>query len=364
MKIKEITQFLEGIVPLSYQENYDNSGLIIGDENTEVSSVLICLDSVEEVIEEAIENNCNLIIAHHPIIFSGLKKLNGKNHVERTIIKAIQNNIAIYAIHTNLDNVKGGVSSKIANILDLKNQKILAPKKDLLRKLEVYVPKNHADELQDALFLVGAGEVGEYKNCSFQTEGIGTFLPSNNANPVIGNSGKQEKVEEVKIEVVFPKDIERRLILEMKKTHPYEEIAYQTYILDNIFPNVGSGIVGELDEEISSSVFLKKVKTLMKMDCIRYTNLVRKNIKKVVVCGGSGSFLLNKAKSVGADIFITADFKYHEFFNADNDIIIADIGHYESEQFTKELIYDLLINNFSKFAVRLSKVNTNPINYL
>ena len=364
MKIKEITQFLEGIAPLSYQENYDNSGLIVGDENTEVSSVLICLDSVEEVIEEAIENNCNLIIAHHPIVFSGLKKLNGKNHIERTIIKAIQNNIAIYAIHTNLDNVKGGVSSKIANILGLKNQKILAPKKDLLRKLEVYVPKNHADELQNALFLVGAGEVGEYKNCSFQTEGIGTFLPSKNAKPVIGKSGKQERVEEVKIEVVFPKDIERRLILEMKKAHPYDEIAHQIYILDNIFPDVGSGIVGELEEEISSSVFLKKVKTLMKTDCIRYTNLVRKTIRKVAVCGGSGSFLLNNAKSVGADIFITADFKYHEFFNAENDIIIADIGHYESEQFTKELIYDLLINNFSKFAVRLSKVNTNPINYL
>ena len=364
MKIKEITQFLEGIAPLSYQENYDNSGLIVGDENTEVSSVIICLDSVEEVIEEAIENNCNLIIAHHPIVFSGLKKLNGKNHIERTIIKAIQNNIAIYAIHTNLDNVKGGVSSKIANILGLKNQKILAPKKDLLRKLEVYVPKNHADELQNALFLVGAGEVGEYKNCSFQTEGIGTFLPSKNAKPVIGKSGKQERVEEVKIEVVFPKDIERRLILEMKKAHPYDEIAHQIYILDNIFPDVGSGIVGELEEEISSSVFLKKVKTLMKTDCIRYTNLVRKTIRKVAVCGGSGNFLLNNAKSVGADIFITADFKYHEFFNAENDIIIADIGHYESEQFTKELIYDLLINNFSKFAVRLSKVNTNPINYL
>ena len=364
MKIKEITQFLEGIAPLSYQENYDNSGLIVGDENTEVSSVLICLDSVEEVIEEAIENNCNLIIAHHPIIFSGLKKLNGKNHIQRTIIKAIQNNIAIYAIHTNLDNVKAGVSSKIANILDLKNQKILAPKKDLLRKLEVYVPKNHADELQNALFLVGAGEVGEYKNCSFQTEGVGTFLPSKNANPVIGTSGNQERVEEVKIEVVFPKDIEKRLILEMQKAHPYDEIAHQIYILDNFFPDVGSGIVGELAEEISPSLFLKKVKTLMRTDCIRYTKIVRKTIKKVAVCGGSGSFLLNNAKSMGADIFITSDFKYHEFFNAENDIIIADIGHYESEQFTKDLIYDLLVNNFSKFAVRLSKVNTNPINYL
>lgn len=364
MKIKEITQFLEKIAPLNYQESYDNSGLIVGDENIEVSSVLICLDSVEAVVDEAIENNCNLIIAHHPIVFSGLKKLNGKNHVERTIIKAIQNNIAIYAVHTNLDNVKGGVSSKIANILGLKNQRILSPKKDLLRKLEVYVPKSHADELQNALFLAGAGKIGEYKNCSFQTDGIGTFLPSENACPVIGKHGIQERVEEVKIEVIFPKNIEKRLILEMKNTHPYEKIAYQIYILDNIFPDVGSGIVGELEEELSSSVFLKKVKALMKTDCIRHTNLVKDNIKKVAVCGGGGSFLLNNAKNSGADIFITADFKYHEFFNAENDIIIADVGHYESEQFTKELIYDLLINNFSKFAVRLSKVNTNPINYL
>ena len=205
MKIKEITQFLEGIAPLNYQESYDNSGLIVGDEDTQVTSVLICLDSLEEVIEEAIENDCNLIIAHHPIIFSGLKKLNGKNHIERTIIKAIKNDIAIYAIHTNLDNVKGGVSSKIADKLGLKNQKILAPKRDLLRKLEVYVPKENAEEVQNALFSAGAGSIGDYKNCSFQTEGMGTFLPLEDANPIVGEIGSQERVKEVKIEVIFPK---------------------------------------------------------------------------------------------------------------------------------------------------------------
>jgi len=364
MKIKEITQFLEGIAPLNYQESYDNSGLIVGDENKEVTSVLICLDSVEQVIDEAIENGCNLVIAHHPIVFSGLKKLNGKNHIERTIIKAIKNDIAIYAIHTNLDNVKGGVSCKIADILGLKNQKILAPKRDLLRKLEVYVPKENAEEVQSALFSSGAGCVGDYKNCSFQSEGVGTFLPTQDANPAIGKKGKQERVEEVKIEVVFPKNMEKRLISEMKKAHPYEEVAHQIYILDNVFQEVGSGIVGELETEIDSDVFLKSLKNTMKTDCVRHTKLVKNTIKKVAVCGGSGSFLLNNAKVVGADIFITADFKYHEFFNTENNIIIADIGHYESEQFTKELIYDLLINNFSKFAVRLSKVNTNPINYL
>ena len=364
MKIKEITQFLEGIAPLNYQESYDNSGLIVGNENWEVTSVLICLDSVEQVIDEAIENGCNLVIAHHPIVFSGLKKLNGNNHIERTIIKAIKNDIAIYAIHTNLDNIKGGVSSKIADILELENQKILAPKQDLLRKLEVFVPKENVEEVQNALFSAGAGSIGDYKNCSFQSEGEGTFLPTEDAIPKIGEIGKQERVEEVKIEVIFPKNIEKRLISEMKIAHPYEEVSHQIYILDNVYHQVGSGIVGELKKEIPALEFLEKLKITMKTDCIRHTSLVKKTIKKVAVCGGSGSFLLNNTKGVGADIFITADFKYHEFFNAENDIIIADVGHYESEQFTKELIYDLLINNFSKFAVRLSKINTNPINYL
>ncbi|MBT6809019.1 MAG: Nif3-like dinuclear metal center hexameric protein [Flavobacteriales bacterium] len=257
MKIKEITQFLEGIAPLNYQESYDNSGLIVGNENKEVTSVLICLDSVEEVIDEAIENGCNLVITHHPIVFSGLKKLNGKNHIERTIIKAIKNDIAIYAIHTNLDNVEGGVSSKIANKLGLKNQKILSPKRGLLRKLEVYVPKENAGEVQNALFSSGAGSIGDYKNCSFQSEGIGTFLPTENANPTFGENGKQERVEEVKIEVIFPKNIEKRIISEMKKAHPYEEVSHQIYILDNVFQDIGSGIVGELENEMNSEEFLK-----------------------------------------------------------------------------------------------------------
>ena len=364
MKIKEITQFLEKIAPLNYQESYDNSGLILGNKENEVTSALVCLDSTEEVVDEAIENGCNLIIAHHPIIFSGIMKLTEKNHVERALVKAIKNDIAIYAIHTNLDNVIGGVNSKIADLLDLQNQEILSPKRDLLRKLVVHVPKEYAVELKESLFNVGAGKIGNYKNCSFQTYGEGSFLPLDKAIPTIGEIGIQETVEEVKIELVFPKDIETKLINEMKKTHPYEEVSYQIYTLENVFQKVGSGIFGELENEISSIEFLNKLKSVMKTDCIRYTELVKDTIKRVAICGGSGSFLLNKAKSVQSDIFISSDFKYHDFFNAEDDIIIADIGHYESEQFTKDLIYDLLINNFSKFAVRLSKVNTNPINYL
>jgi len=364
MKIKEITQFLERLAPLNYQESYDNCGLIVGDENTELTSVLICLDSVEEVVDEAIENGCNLIIAHHPIVFSGIKKLNGKNHIEKTLIKAIKNDISIYALHTNLDNILGGVSSKIADLLNLKNQRILAPKKDFLRKLEVYVPIENVEEVQNALFDSGAGSIGNYKNCSFQSVGLGTFLPDEDSHPTIGKLGIQQKVEEVKIEVVFQKNIEPTLIKKMKDTHPYEQIAYQIYILDNFSSQIGSGILGELKKEIDSKDFLKKLKKIIKTDCIRHTKLVKNTIKKVAVCGGSGNFLLDNAKHSGADVFITGDFKYHEFFNAENDIIIADVGHYESEQFTKDLIYDLLVNNFSKFAILLSKINTNPINYL
>ena len=364
MKIKEITNFLEEIAPISYQEVYDNCGLILGDKDTEVTNVLICLDSIEEVIDEAIERKCNLVIAHHPIIFTGLKKINGKNHIERVIIKAIKNEIAIYALHTNLDNIKGGVSSKIADLLGLKNQKIITPKKDLLRKLVVFVPKKNKEDLEKTLFSVGAGSIGNYKNCIFSSYGEGTFLPDKNSNPVIGKIGRQERVEEVKIEVIFPLNIEKRLISEMKNSHPYEEVSYQIFILDNIFEDVGSGIFGELDTAVDTEIFIKNLKKVMKTDCVRYTNIVKNKIKKVSVCGGSGSFLIKNVKDLGSDIFITSDIKYHEFFKAENDIILADIGHYESEQFTKRLIYDLLVNNFSSFATLLSKVNTNPINYL
>ena len=364
MKIKEIISYLESVAPLNLQENYDNSGLIVGSPDMEVTAVLICLDSVEEVIDEAIESGCNLVIAHHPIIFSGLKKINGKNHVERSIIKALKNDIAIYAIHTNLDNIKGGVSSKIADLLNLKNQSMLLPKTDYLRKLEVYCPKDETEKLRESLFKAGAGSLGEYKNCSFISEGEGTFFPTKDANPSIGEKGKEERVEESKIEIIFPKNIQGNLISEMKASHPYESVAYQIFKLENLVEDIGCGIVGELEESMSSKEFLMIMKETMKASCIRHTNIVNDNIKRVAVCGGSGSFLINNAKLAGADIFITADLKYHDFFIAENDILIADIGHYESEQFTKELIYDLLVNNFPKFAIQLSKINTNPINYL
>ena len=364
MKIKEITDFLEGYAPLHYQESYDNSGLIVGDENTKVKGALITLDCTEDIIDEAIARNCNLVIAHHPIIFAGLKKLNGSNYIQRTVIKAIKNDIAIYAIHTNLDNVHNGVSAKIAEKLGLENCRVLAPKSDLLRQLVVYCPTKNTEELKTALFNNGAGAIGDYDQCSFTSVGMGTFNANENCKPFVGEIGELNTENEDRIEVIYPKHKEKAILNAMKMAHPYEQVAHQIYVLENKHQLVGSGIVGELKKAVKTEAFLQHIKTNMKTECIRYSSLVKKEVKCIAVCGGSGSFLLNNAKAVGADVFITADFKYHEFFDAENDIVIADIGHYESEQFTKDLIYDLLTKNFTKFAVRLSKVNTNPIKYL
>lgn len=364
MIIKELISYLEEIAPIAYQESYDNAGLIIGNADQNISGVLICLDSIEEVVDEAIANKCNLIIAHHPIVFSGLKKINGKNYVERTIIKAIKHDIAIYALHTNLDNVYHGVNAMIASKLQLQQINILVPKNKLLKKLATFCPEDKATEVRNALFEAGAGHIGGYNECSFNTSGIGTFKASENTNPYLGRVGERHHEKEIKIELVFPAIIESKLVNALKKVHPYEEPAYDLYPIDNNHNLIGAGITGELAEVIDELDFLKSLKKIFKVGFIKHTALLNKKIKKVAVCGGSGSFLLQDAIKQSADIFITSDFKYHQFFDADNKIVIADIGHYETEQYTKELIYELITRKFTKFAVRLSTINTNPVNYL
>lgn len=364
MKIAEIIQTIENFAPISYQENYDNAGLIIGDKLTDCTGVLICLDSIEAVVDEAIAKNCNLIVAHHPIIFSGLKKINGKNYIERTIIKAIKNDIAIYACHTNIDNVRLGVSDVIAEKLNLKNRKILEPKKSILKKLFTYIPTKRKDDLLNALFAAGAGNIGNYSECSFSVEGNGTFKPNELANPVVGENGIRSNENEAKIEVIFPYYLESKIIQTLKANHPYEEVAYEIISLDNAFQDVGSGMIGVLENEMDEMQFLSYLKEKMNTQCIRYTSLLNKPIKTVAVCGGAGSFLLNQAISQKADVFITGDFKYHQFFDADNQLIICDIGHYESEQFTSQLFNKIISEKFPNFAVQISTINTNPVNYI
>jgi len=362
MKISEVIKCLEDFAPVSLQEEYDNAGLIVGNASSECSGVITTLDATEAVVDEAISKNCNLVVAHHPIIFRGLKKLNGKNYVERTILKAIKNDIAIYAIHTNLDNVKKGVNNKIAERIALQNLQMLQPKEQILKKLITFAPLDNAEDLRKALFAAGAGQLGKYSECSFNTEGTGTFKPEEGADPFVGEIGKRHEEKEMKIEVIFPGYLEQKIIRAMIEAHPYEEVAYDIISLGNYLSDVGSGLIGELENAVGENEFLQKIKTAFNLQAIRHTKLLGKQIKKVAVCGGAGSFLIPVALSNRADVYITSDIKYHEFFDAE-DMLLIDIGHYESEQFTIDLLYDILREKYPNFAVRKTEVNTNPVNY-
>jgi len=361
--IRDITHLLEEFAPLNLQESYDNCGLLTGSKSTIATGALITLDVTEAVIDEAIANNCNLIIAHHPLIFSGLKKLSGNSYVERTLIKAIKNDIAIYAMHTNLDNVIEGVNKMMAQKMGLKDGRILQTKSGLLKKLVCYCPADKADVVLEALFSAGAGKIGNYENCSFNSQGKGTFKGNENSNPYVGLPGKLHVEEETKIETIFPAHLEAQVLTSLMMAHPYEEVAYDIIPLQNHWSKVGAGYIGNLNEAMPEKDFLAHLKKTFGCGAIRHTALRGEKIKKVALCGGSGSFLLKDAIQNGADIFVSADFKYHQFFDADNQIVIADIGHYESEQFTKELIFNEIQKKFSTFALCLSKNNTNPIHY-
>lgn len=264
MLIREVIEYLESVAPGSWQESYDNAGLIVGDQHTPCTGILVCLDSTEDIIQEAIDKKCNLVVAHHPILFSGLKKINGHHYVEKAIIKAIKHDVAVYAIHTNLDNAYyHGVNTKIAEKLGLINTRILQPK-------------------------------------SF--------------------SGREGEI-------------------------------------------IGAGMVGYLPAPLEVTAFFDHVKSGMVIANFRHTRVIKNHISSVALCGGAGSFLIRKAIDEGADVFITADIKYHEFFEANNQILVLDIGHYESEKYTIELLYSILQNNFSTFAVHFTKHITNPVYY-
>jgi len=364
MFVKDIISTIEAFAPVNYQESYDNCGLQVGNPDDEVTGVLLTLDVTEAVIAEALQQDCNMIVAHHPLIFSGLKRIAGRNYVERIVRLAIKNDISIYAAHTNLDNVHDGVNGLIAEKLDLRDTRILAPKGGTLSKLYTYVPENAADKVRDAMFAAGAGSVGKYKECSFNTGGTGTFRPGADTNPAIGKAGgARENVAELKIEVLLEKPAESKVLRALFTAHPYEEVAYEIIPLQNSNQDVGAGMVGVLAGPVEERDFLAMLQRQMKADCIRHTELRGHPVQKVAVCGGSGSFLLKDAIAAGADVFITGDFKYHQFFDAERKIIIADIGHYESEQFTPEIFKRILNKKFPNFAILLSSISTNPVNY-
>ncbi len=364
MTIKNITNYIEEIAPLKYAEDFDNVGLLVGSYANKVSGVLVTLDTLEETVDEAISKNCNLIVSFHPIIFGGLKKLNGNSYVERVVLKAIKNDIAIYATHTALDNSKSGVSAKMCEVLGLVNNKILIPKKGIIKKLTTYVPNKDADTLRTALFNAGAGNIGNYDNCSFNVFGDGTYRGNENSNPTLGEKGKIHTEKETKIAVVYESKNENNVLKSLQENHPYEEVAYEIITTENVHQNIGMGMIGELPSKMDENEFLLYLKETMKTDCVRHSALINKKIKKVAVLGGSGSFAISNAKRAGADAYVSSDFKYHEFFKAENQILLADIGHYESEQFTKNLLVDYLTKKFSNFAIILSEKSTNPIYYI
>jgi dinuclear metal center YbgI/SA1388 family protein len=363
MKIKEIISRMESFAPLSLQESYDNSGLILGDPGAEFSKAMVCIDVTAEVIDEAIKKGCNLLISHHPLIFGGIKRITAADSAGACIIKAIKNNLAIYAAHTNLDNVVHGVNSILCKKLGIRNCRVLKPKKKLLKKLVTFCPTHKADVVRTALFNAGAGHIGNYDCCSYNIDGTGSFRALENASPYVGQINKLHFEKEVRIETIYPEYLEKPLLKALFSSHPYEEVAYDIYPLDNAFSLAGEGMTGELDVATDAREFLQKAKTVLGSGSIRHTALPKKKIKKIAVCGGAGGFLVKDALSAGADLFLTADLKYHQFFEGEGRMVIADAGHYETEQFAKEILVDFLNENFPTFAFLISKVKTNPVNY-
>lgn len=364
MTVQDVMHHLQDWAPLAYAEDFDNVGLLVGSKTAQVSGILVTLDTLESVVEEAIEKKCNLIVSFHPIIFSGLKTLTGKTYVERTVMKAIKHDISIFAIHTALDNAQYGVNDAICKQIGLVNKKILIPQSETLKKLTTYVPIEETETLRNALFDSGAGSIGNYEKCSFNIEGVGTYKGNENSNPIIGEKGKIQHENETQISIIFPKHIENEVLETLFKVHIYEEVAYEITTLENKNHSIGMGMIGELEQAQDCISFLEDVKSKMNTSIIRHSAITKKAIKKVAVLGGSGSFAISAAKNAGADILITSDLKYHDFFQAENSIVLADIGHYESEQYTKNLIASYLSKKITNFAIILSTTDTNPVKYL
>lgn len=364
MKIKEIVSALEQFAPLPLQDGFDNAGLQIGLTDAEVTGALLCLDVTEAVLNEAITLGCNFIISHHPLIFKGYKSITGKSYVERCIMIAIKNDIVIYSAHTNLDNATGGVNFKIAEKIGLTNVRILEPKDNALLKLVTFVPSAYAEQVRQTLFDAGCGHIGSYDSCSYNLEGEGTFRANEGTHPFCGDIGELHTEREVRIETILPAYKQAEVIKALLSAHPYEEPAFDLYPLNNKWMQSGAGIIGELETSETELDFLKRIKKTFEVGCLRHNKLTGKEVKTVALCGGAGAFLIPLAVKKHADVFITGEIKYHDYFGYDAEILLAEIGHYESEQYTKEIFYTIIRDLFPNFALQLSKVNTNPIKYI
>ncbi len=363
MTVAQIAAGLEKLAPLPFAEDFDNVGLLVGDPGMEVTGVLVTLDTLETVLDEALNKKCNLVVSFHPILFQGIKRLTGATYVERVVARAIEHRIAIYSMHTALDNVREGVSRKLGEVLGLRRMHTLVPKKGQIKKLVTYVPEASREGLLERLFQAGAGQLGNYTHCSFTNPGTGSYLPGEQAQPAVGQQGKLSREPEQQLHITFTADREKAVLRALLENHPYEEVAYEISTLENAYQHLGMGMVGDLDQPMEAKAFLQQLRDRLHTPCIRHSPLTEKPVRRVAVLGGSGAFAIGAARAAMADFLVTADLKYHQFYQAEGQLVIADVGHYESEQFTKNLLADYLSEKFPNFAIHLSETQTNPVNY-
>lgn len=364
MKIKDILHQIEQLAPIPLQEGFDNSGVQVGDVNQEAKAALVCIDVTEAVLDEAIALGCNLVISHHPLAFKPFKSLTGKNYIERCVMKACKHDIVVYAAHTNLDNAIGGINYYLARMLNLQHVRILDPQQSKLLKLVTFVPDTHAAIVRSALFNAGAGSIGAYDSCSYNTNGEGTFRAGEDSNPFCGLKGEVHTEPEVRIEVVLPLFKQQEVLQALIAVHPYEEPAYDFYALQNLWSQAGSGVVGTLPEEMEEEDFLYMLKDVFHLTSIMHSKLRGKSIRDVALCSGAGAFLVSKAIGYGADVFITGESKYNDYYDVEDRILLATVGHYESEIYTKNIFFDIISEKYSNFAVYMSGFDVNPVNYL
>ena len=364
LRIKDILKEIEKLAPIPLQEGFDNSGVQVGDVNQRATGALLCLDVTEAVVDEAVELGYNLIIAHHPLIFKSLKSLTGANYIERCLIQACKHDLVLYSAHTNLDNAAGGLNYKLAEILGLQNIRILSPQKGNLLKLVTFVPEDSAEMVRSALFNAGAGHIGNYDSCSFNANGTGTFRASATCDPYCGEIDKLHLENEVRIETILPFYLKTSVTRALLSVHPYEEPAYDFYPLENTWKQAGSGIVGELLIEEDELLFLQRIKDILKTDCIRHSQLRGRKVREIAICGGSGAFMLHEAIAYGADVFLTGEVKYNDFYDVEDKILLAVAGHYETEVCAKDIFFDIISQKFPTFAVQMSNTNSNPVKYL
>ncbi|MDR3129421.1 MAG: Nif3-like dinuclear metal center hexameric protein [Tannerellaceae bacterium] len=364
VSIREVLDVLEEFAPLALQESFDNTGIQVGEIGQEVKGVLLCVDVTEDVMDEALVKGCNLVIAHHPLLFKPVKSLRGTTYVERCVMKACKYDMVIYAAHTNLDNLRKGINGWLGKRIGLDNVHILSPKREGLVKVVTFVPSGHVQKVQDALFATGAGCVGNYDRCSFRHEGLGSFRAQEGAHPFLGKVGKEHVEREERIETVVPVHLQEKILQAVYAAHPYEEPVTDLYPLNNAWEEVGSGIWGDLSAEEDEREFLLRVKELFKIRCIKHSTLRGKPVRRVAVCGGSGAFLIKEAIACGADVLLTGEARYNDYHDVQNRLLLAVTGHYESEACTKDIFRTLLSEKFPTFALHLSEADVNPVKYL